>query len=125
MATPPLGRTTSAFRPRLAAYAEADALVFPVEAQINAWAPLSIAFATASAIPRSLNDPLGLRPSYLKNRRLNPSDGPMRREVTSGVEPSPRLTRGVAGVTGNQAAYRSMIPGVMHPQPRWPLATRP
>ena len=39
------------------------ALVFPVEAQITAFAPSSAALEIAIVIPRSLNDPVGLAPS--------------------------------------------------------------
>ena len=50
--------------PALVAYAAAAALVFPVEAQTIALAPSSTAFATAITIPRSLNEPVGFKPSY-------------------------------------------------------------
>jgi threonine synthase len=42
-----------------APYAAADADVLPVEAQMIALAPSSTAFATATTIPRSLNEPVG------------------------------------------------------------------
>src|SRR5699024_12810546 len=57
--------TTTAFIPAFAAYAAAEADVFPVEAQMTDLLPSSFAFATAITIPRSLNDPVGFSPSYL------------------------------------------------------------
>ena len=60
----PSGITTYALMPALVAYAAAAALVFPVEAQTIALAPSSTAFATAITIPRSLNEPVGFKPSY-------------------------------------------------------------
>ena len=51
--------------PALAAYAAAAAEVFPVDAHIIAFDPLSTALVTAIVIPRSLKDPVGFRPSYL------------------------------------------------------------
>ena len=47
-------------------YAAADALVFPVEAQITASAPRPLARETATVIPRSLKDPVGFSPSNLR-----------------------------------------------------------
>ena len=44
----------------------ADAEVFPVDAQITADFPSSMAFDTAMVIPLSLKDAVGLRPSYFK-----------------------------------------------------------
>ena len=51
--------------PARAAYAAADAEVFPVEAQMTAFVPRSIALETATVMPRSLNDPVGFAPSFL------------------------------------------------------------
>ena len=48
------GVSTTAGMPARAAYAAADAAVFPVEAQITASAPSSTAFETATVMPRSL-----------------------------------------------------------------------
>ena len=42
-----------------AAYAAAEAAVLPVDAQSTMRAPSSSAFATATTIPRSLNEPVG------------------------------------------------------------------
>jgi hypothetical protein len=52
--------------PAAAPYAAADADVLPVDAQTIARAPLSIAFATATTMPRSLKDPVGFWPSTFK-----------------------------------------------------------
>ena len=77
--------------------------MFPVEAQTRVVACASIALAVASAMPRSLKDPLGLKPSALKKRLRKPSAGPMRVEARSGVEPSPRVTSGVVALTGRRS----------------------
>jgi len=45
--------------------------------------PASSAFATATTIPRSLNEPVGFRPSYLKNSRFRPSERAMLRLGTN------------------------------------------
>ena len=64
----PSGITTIAFKPALAAYAAAEADVFPVEAHITIFFPCSFAFVTAITIPRSLNEPVGFAPSYFTYR---------------------------------------------------------
>src|SRR6476469_5346434 len=61
----PAGKITAHEIPARAAYAAAEAEVFPVEAQISAVIPRSIALDTATVIPRSLNEPVGLTPSFL------------------------------------------------------------
>jgi len=50
----------------LTAYAAADALVLPVDAQITAVAPSCTAFEMATVMPRSLKEPVGLAPSTLR-----------------------------------------------------------
>ena len=62
----PSGRTTARRIPARPQYAAADADVLPVDAQTAAVAPSSSAFDTATVIPRSLNDPVGLAPSYFR-----------------------------------------------------------
>ena len=52
--------------PAAAPYAAAEADVLPVEAQMIARAPSSSAFATATTMPRSLNEPVGFWPSTLR-----------------------------------------------------------
>ena len=61
----PSGTITAQRNPARAAYAAADAAVLPVEAQTMAWAPSRTAAETAQVIPRSLNEPVGFRPSSL------------------------------------------------------------
>ena len=61
----PSGTNTAAVIPAWVAYAAADADVFPVDAQMTAFAPASIAFEMAIVIPRSLKEPVGFIPSYL------------------------------------------------------------
>ena len=65
-ATLPVGTSTAQARPALAAYAAALALVLPVDAQITVLAPRLAASVTATVMPRSLNDPVGLTPSTLR-----------------------------------------------------------
>ena len=60
----PSGMTTIAFNPALAAYAAADADVFPVDAQITTFLPCSFALVTAITMPLSLKEPVGFAPSY-------------------------------------------------------------
>src|SRR5438477_7390192 len=60
-------------------------------------------------MPRSLNEPVGFKPSHLIHTRqsirsLN------RGAKTSGVEPSPRLITGVASLTGKKLLYLGMTP---------------
>src|SRR4051794_32346645 len=62
----PAGMSTAQVSPARAAYAAADADVLPVEAQMTALAPASTALDTATVMPRSLNDPVGLAPSTLR-----------------------------------------------------------
>ena len=76
--------------------------MLPVEAQTAAVAPSSSALETATVIPRSLNDPVGLRPSYLSSTR-QPVISEIRGAASSGVEPSPSSTTGVASVTGSRS----------------------
>ncbi len=61
----PSGTRTTQSMPALTAYAAAEALVLPVLAQMTARAPCFFAIEMAVVIPRSLNDAVGLRPSYL------------------------------------------------------------
>src|SRR4029077_19821725 len=86
-----------------------EAEVFPVEAQIRAVAPRSSALETATVMPRSLNEPVGFKPSYLTKTRA-----PIRSESfgvsISGVEPSPSVTTGVAWPTGRYSRYRAIPP---------------
>ncbi len=73
--------------------------MLPVEAHSTARAPSSSALDTATVMPRSLNDPVGLAPSTLSQ-----TSQPLRADSTgarsSGVPPSSSVTTGVAGPTG-------------------------
>jgi hypothetical protein len=62
----PRGTSTAQVSPARAAYAAALALVLPVEAQITALAPCATAMLTATVMPRSLNEAVGLAPSTLR-----------------------------------------------------------
>src|SRR5205807_5119053 len=87
----------------------ADADVFPVEAEINARAPRSIARETATVIPRSLNEPVGLSPSFLtKTSQPRPTRSLNFGENTSGVSPSPSEITFLHG--GRNSRNRSITP---------------
>ena len=75
-----------------------------------AFAPSSIAFATATTMPRSLNDPVGLQLSSLKYSASQPRSRTMCVERTSGVSPSPSEIIGVASVIGRCSAKRCSTP---------------
>ena len=73
-----------------------------MEAHTTASAPSPADTLTATVIPRSLKDPVGLAPSTLSqtsqsSRSDNTSAG------TSGVLPSPRVTTGSVSRTGSQS----------------------
>ena len=80
-------------------------------AQTTARAPDSSAFATATTMPRSLNDPVGFAPSTFSHRSDAPIDAPRRGARTSGVAPSPNVSIGVAAVTGSTERKRSISTG--------------
>src|SRR6476660_166312 len=105
----PAGKITAQRIPARAAYAAAEADVFPVDAQIKPWAPRSTALETATVIPRSLNEPVGFKPSHLIKTRP-PIRSLNRGAKTRGVEPSPRVMIGVPSPTGRQSRYRAITP---------------
>ena len=113
----PAGSTTAQTSPARAAYAAADADVFPVDAQTTALAPCSAAFDTATVIPRSLNEPVGLAPSILSQTRATPAWAARRGVASSGVLPSRSVTTGVASLTGSSDAegLDEPRPGLRHP----------
>ena len=75
--------------------------MLPVEAQTTAALPSSTAFDNAMVMPRSLNEPVGFIPSYLRKiRSLPPISRASRGAGTSGVAPSPSVTTGVRSLTG-------------------------
>src|SRR4051794_5993104 len=86
----PAGTTITASIPARAAYAEDDAAVFPVDAHTSRVTPRSNARDTASAIPRSLNDPVGFAPSHLSHNST-PNRSESRGAARSGVLPSPSV----------------------------------
>ena len=71
--------------PAAAPYAAAEAAVLPVEAQTIARAPSSSALATATTMPRSLNEPVGFMPSTFRWSSGMPIERPRLRAWTSGV----------------------------------------
>src|SRR5205814_4022607 len=83
----PAGKMTAQRIPARAAYAAAEADVFPVDAQIKPWARRSTALDTATVMPRSLNEPVGFKPSHLINTRP-PMRSLNRGAKTNGVDPS-------------------------------------
>src|SRR5207237_3957043 len=105
----PAGKITAQRIPARAAYAAAEADVFPVDAQIKPWAPRSTALEMATAIPRSLNEPVGFNPSHLIKTRP-PIRSLNRAAKTSGVEPSPRVMIGLPSPTGRYSRYRAITP---------------
>jgi len=78
--------------------------VFPVEAHTTPGAPSASARETATVMPRSLNEPVGFRPSSLKCSDARPNDGPMVSDSTHGVLPSPSVMCGAAGASANASA---------------------
>ena len=70
--------------------------MFPVEAQMIASAPSSIAAETATVMPRSLNDPVGFAPSSLSHTSA-PVSSESRGAWISGVSPSPIVTSASTG----------------------------
>jgi hypothetical protein len=70
--------------------------VLPVEAQMTASAPSAIAADTATVIPRSLNEPVGLAPSSFSHTSA-PVSSESRGAWTSGVSPSPIVTSASTG----------------------------
>ena len=97
----PFGNSTIHFKPARAAYAAAEADVLPVLAQTTTSAPLSFALETAIVIPRSLNEAVGLSPSYLRYNSMSlPISRASRSAFIRGVFPSNKVTIGVASLTG-------------------------
>src|SRR5437868_14468298 len=109
MAILPLGTRTAQVMTARTAYADADADVFPVDAQMTALAPSSAALLIAIVIPRSLHEPVGFAPSTLRYTS-QPVNCDTRFAGTSGVPPSSRVTTGVAAVTGRRSRYSSINP---------------
>ena len=70
--------------------------MLPVDAQITASAPSPIAADTATVMPRSLNEPVGLAPSIFSHTSA-PVRSDRRGAGTSGVSPSSSVTSGSTG----------------------------
>src|ERR1700684_1036153 len=87
----PCGISTAQVMPARAAYAAADADVFPVDAHSTARWPRATASVTAIVIPRSLKEPVGLSPSTLRCT-VHPVFAESRGAGISGVAPSDRVT---------------------------------
>ncbi len=100
----PAGTSTAHVRPAFVAYAAAEAEVLPVDAQITAFAPCAFAFVIAIVIPRSLNDPVGLRPSYLTHTSA-PVIALSFSARMSGVPPSEGDRRDVGGDVEQAAVF--------------------
>src|SRR5205809_6306300 len=84
---------TNARSPARAAKAAADADVLPVEAQMTAREPASTAFDIAIVMPRSLHEPVGLKPSHLRQMaRLASGASPRHGAGSSGVFPPSNVT---------------------------------
>ena len=80
-----------------------------MEAQITAVAPRLAAMLTATVMPRSLNDPVGLAPSTFRY-----TSHPVRADSTgagsSGVAPSAKVITGAPAVTGSRSRYWAITP---------------
>jgi hypothetical protein len=80
-----------------------------VEAHTTASAPFPTATDSATVMPRSLKEPVGLFPSTFSQ-----TSAPVRLDSqalsTSGVPPSRRLTVGVPEGRSSQSAYSSITP---------------
>ena len=76
--------------------------MFPVEAQITVRAPDSSAADTATVMPRSLNDPVGLAPSIFSHTST-PAFSDSRSARISGVEPSSSDTTGSPAAKGRRS----------------------
>jgi hypothetical protein len=98
----PSGITTAHGMAARAAYAAAEAEVLPVEAHSTARAPSSRALDTATVMPRSLNEPVGLAPSTF-SQTSQPVRADSTGAGTSGVPPSSSVTTGVLGPTGSRS----------------------
>src|SRR5579875_285427 len=123
----PSGMITTQLSPARAAYAAAEAEVFPVDAQTTALAPSARALEIAIVIPRSLNDPVGLAPSSF-SQTWAPTRSDNLGAGISGVPPSKRVTTGSPVWIGRKGRYSSTTPrhailravmGVRAPAPHW------
>ena len=65
--------------------------------------PWECAQLTATDTTRSLNELVGFMLSFFRYRLLSPSSAPSRSALTSGVNPSPNVTTGVASSSGSRS----------------------
>src|SRR5436309_2577442 len=76
---------------------------------MTAFAPSSTALEIATVMPRSLNDPVGLAPSYF-SQTSQPVVFDSTSEWMSGVPPSSRVMTGVASVMGSRSRNSAITP---------------
>jgi hypothetical protein len=76
----------------------------PLDTTDVALKPNWSAAATPVADERSLTVPVGLEPSYFSASRRTPSDRASRGASSSGVAPSPSVTRCAGSAIGNTGA---------------------
>src|SRR5438128_410412 len=95
--------------PAAAQYAASAAPVLPLDVARQRRRPVARRCETAAAAKRSLYEPDGLTVSSLKYRSFKPADGPIERERSSGVFPSPRLMRAASGTGSIPSAQRQML----------------
>lgn len=89
-------------RPFAAANPDMAAAALPDESTITRSTPIVLRYASRTAAPRSLNEPVGRSESSL-NRTCRPASVP----GTSGVMPAPSVAAPSRAI-GNAAAYRQM-----------------
>ena len=104
------GMTTVARTPAAAAYAASAPPALPAEGAARCFAPSSTARLTATAMPRALNEPPGLRLSRFTVRLSRPSEPPSRGAGWSGVAPSPRWVMKSHLRTGSSSRQRHSPP---------------
>src|ERR687883_463091 len=105
----PAGTTTKHLMPALAAYAEAEAAVLPVEAQTQARLPEATALLMATVMPRSLKEAVGFIPSNFRNRRA-PTPPEIVGASIRGAPPSPMVVTASSGISGSHPRYFRITP---------------
>src|SRR5574337_470737 len=98
------GTKISAAMPARAAYAARLAAAFPDESSTTRVTPSVWSALTNTAVPRSLNEPVGIRKSSLERNAKEPS-----RASTSGVKPSPIEMGSAFSGSGMKARYRHSV----------------
>src|SRR6266850_5666108 len=93
-------------RPARAEYAAIDEPALPLDTTEVAVKPNCSAAATPVADERSFTVPVGLAPSNLMLRLRTPSAFASRGQSSSGVLPSPSVTRWAGTAIGSTGAYR-------------------